>query len=156
LLDEMLKFKPYDLRSLEAHSFVAELNTELSAMYPEEGATHFRLNPAEVQKGKGVFLIAVQGNSHLGCGALRTIDELTGELKRMYVKPEARKKGVGRELVRALEKEAKALGLTRIVLETGERQLAAIALYKGEGYYQIPAYGEYVNSPLSICMAKDI
>jgi putative acetyltransferase len=125
-----MEIRSFDLRSSEAQALIAELNAELSAMYSEEGATHFRLDPSEVQKGNGVFLIALQGSRHLGCGAIRCLDEQTAELKRMYVRPEARNRGVAREILRALEKEARAIGVSRLVLETGVRQLAAMALYR--------------------------
>jgi len=153
---DTLEVRPFDLLSNEAQELKAELNAELSAIYPEEGATHFRLDPPEVKKGNGVFLIALQGSRHLGCGAIRRIDGWTAELKRMYVKPEARNRGVAREILRALEGEARALGIARVVLETGVRQQAAIALCRSEGYTEIAPFGEYVNSPLSVCMAKEL
>lgn len=153
---DALDVRPYDLLSKEAQALISELNAELSSMYPEEGATHFRLDPAEVKKGNGVFVIAAQGGRHLGCGAVRRIDAHTAELKRMYVRSDARNRGVARAILRALEKEARALGLKRLVLETGVRQLAAMALYRKEGYRDIPPFGEYVNSPLSVCMEKEL
>ena len=154
---DAVEVRPYDLLSSEAQTLIAELNAELSAMYPEEGANHFHLDPVEVRPGNGVFVIAMAGGRHLGCGAIRRIDHETAELKRMYVRPEARNRGVARAVLRALEKEARGLGSTRLVLETGVRQLAAMALYKKEGYRDIPLFGEYVNSPLtSVCMAKDL
>ncbi len=67
----------------------------------------------------------------------------------------ARGRGVGRALLDALQAEARALGLRRLVLETGVRQSAAIALYRRCGFADVPAFGEYVASPLSICMAKE-
>src|SRR5262249_14449887 len=120
------------------------------------GATHFRLNPAEVAEGAGAFLVARRGGQAAGCGALRRLAEGVGELKRMYVCPEERGRGIGRRILAVLEAEARALGLRRIVLETGVRQAEALALYEGAGYRPIPAYGEYVGSPISVCMAKDL
>jgi ketosteroid isomerase-like protein len=88
---------------------------------------------------------------------VRLIDGETGELKRMFVSPAVRGKGVGRRLVDALEAEARALGARRLVLETGTRQTAALALYRATGFQPIPLYGEYVNSPdTSVCMGKEI
>ena len=63
---------------------------------------------------------------------------------------------MGRRILRALESEARLLGARRIVLETGERQVAAVALYEREGFTRIPLFGEYLDSPLSLCMAKDL
>jgi GNAT superfamily N-acetyltransferase len=146
----------YDLLSPVAQELITALNAELSKMYPEPGATHFRLDPNEVAEGNGVFLVALRDDEPLGCGALRRIEERSGEVKRMYVRPQARGLGIGRALLAALEAEARALGLTRLLLETGTRQIEALGLYRQTGFADIPAYGEYINSPLSLCMAKEL
>ncbi len=139
-----------------AVQLISQLNTELSATYTEEGATHFRLDAEEVAEGRGVFLVAYHDNQPVGCGALRKLDESTAEIKRMYVAPESRGRGVGRAVLNALEKEARNLGASRIVLETGARQKEASALYESDGFEPIPPYGEYVDSPLSVCMEKKL
>ena len=145
-----------DILSSAAHELITALNTELSSQYPEEGATHFRLDPKEVAEGNGAFLIVFCDGKPIGCGAVRRIEEQSGELKRMYVCPEARGLGVGKALLKALETEAQALGLTRLLLETGIRQAEALGLYRQAGFSNIAPYGEYINSPLSICMAKEL
>ena len=132
------------------------LNAELKRQYPEEGATHFRLDPDEVAKGRGAFLVAYAGGKPIGCGAIRKLDSDTAEIKRMYVVPESRGKGISKSILKALEEEARRLGVRRIVLETGERQIEAMALYTRAGFARIPPFGEYLNSPLSVCMAKEI
>jgi GNAT superfamily N-acetyltransferase len=144
------------LLSRPATTLISALNAELSETYPEPGATHFRLDPDEVAEGKGVFLAALCGGQAVGCGALRTLGNGVGELKRMYVRPDERGRGFGRRVLAALEMEARALGLRRVVLETGLRQAAALGLYEAAGYRRIPAYGEYVASPLSVCLAKEL
>jgi putative acetyltransferase len=138
-------------------ALIRELNAELSGLYPEPGANHFGLDPDEVAPGRGAFLVVHQNGSPVGCGAVRRLDAETGELKRMYVAPAARGTGLGRRLVAALEAEARALGVRRLVLETGTRQHAAIALYQATGFEQIPLYGEYLRSPeTSVCMGKEL
>lgn len=140
-----------------SRALIAALNAELSAMYHEPGANHFGLTPTEVAPGRGAFLVARRGGAPVGCGAVRMLDGETAELKRMYVAPAARGTGLGRRLVRALEAEARALGVRRLVLETGIRQHAAIALYRATGFQPIPLYGEYHASPdTSLCMGKDL
>jgi GNAT superfamily N-acetyltransferase len=77
----------------------------------------------------------------------------------MYVAPTARGLGVGRQILNALEAEARRLGARRLVLETGPRQPEALALYAHAGFTQIPLFGEYLDTPhpdLSVCMAKDL
>jgi putative acetyltransferase len=146
----------FDILSPEALSFIEALNAELLTRYPESGATHFRLDPDEVADGRGAFLIASRSGRPVGCGAVRRVDPHTGELKRMYVRPEERGRGVGRALLDALEAEARSLRLGRLVLETGVRQTEAIALYRRAGFSDIPPFGEYVASPLSMCMSKEL
>ncbi len=145
-----------DLLSPLARTLIEALNAELSSRYPEEGATHFRLDGDEVGPGRGAFLIASRAGEPVGCGAIRRIEERTGEIKRMYVRPEERGRGVGRVLLDALEAEARALNISRLVLETGVRQSEAIALYQRAGFSRIAPFGEYVGSPLSVCMAKEL
>lgn len=135
---------------------IGALDAELSAQYPEEGATHFRLDAAEVAAGRGAFLVATRAGEPVGCGAVRRIDGDTAELKRMFVVPAARGQGVGRALLEALEAEARRLEVAWVVLETGERQGAALALYEGAGFVRIPRYGEYATSPLSVCLGKKL
>jgi GNAT superfamily N-acetyltransferase len=146
-----------DLTDEVSRGLIASLNAELSAVYPEPGANHFRLDPEEVAGGRGVFLVAYQAGTAVGCGALRLLDAETAELKRMYVSPSARGQGLGRRLVAALETEARALGVRRLVLETGIRQTAAVALYRSTGFRPIPLFGEYCLSPeTSICLGKEL
>jgi GNAT superfamily N-acetyltransferase len=99
-------------------------------------------------------LVARVGAEPGGCGAVRRIDTETGEIKRMYVAPAFRGRRVGARLLAALEAEARRLRLARLVLETGTRQVEALGLYRAAGYAVIPAFGEYVDSPLSVCMEK--
>lgn len=145
-----------DIRSAPAMALIAALNAELTGRYPEAGANHFRLDPEEVADGRGAFLIASRSAMPIGCGAVRRIDERQAEIKRMYVSPAERGHGVGRALLAALEAEARRLGVSRLALETGARQPEAIALYQRAGFSRIAPFGEYVGSPLSVCMAKAV
>jgi putative acetyltransferase len=148
--------RPEPLDGALARALIEELNAELLRRYPEDGANHFRLDPEEVAPGQGVFVVAFLGEEPVGCAALRRLDTTRGEVKRMYVRPAARGQRIAAIMLGALENEARALGLTRLVLETGVRQPEAIALYRRAGFAPIPAFGEYVDSPLSVCMGKDL
>ncbi len=140
-----------------SRALIEALNAELSAAYSEPGANHFGLDPEDVAEGRGAFLVVRMDGTPVGCGAVRLLDAETGELKRMYVAPAARGTGLGRRLVAALEAEARALGARRLVLETGIRQQAALALYRATGFHPIPLYGEYLASPdTSICLGKEL
>jgi L-amino acid N-acyltransferase YncA len=142
--------------SAGAASLVLAANRELSAIYPEPGATHFRLDADEVAPGRGAFVTARLADEAVGCGAVRALGDGDVELKRMFVSPRWRGLGISALILARLEAEAAALGARRIVLETGSRQDAAIALYQRRGYAPIPPFGEYVASPLSVCFAKNV
>jgi GNAT superfamily N-acetyltransferase len=143
-----------EITSAVAGDLITALNAELTQRYPEEGACHFRLSADEVAEGRGVFLVARVGGQPGGCGAVRRIEDGTGEIKRMYVAPSFRGRGIATRLLAALEAEAGRLGLGRVVLETGTRQPEALGLYRAAGYVEIAAFGEYVDSLLSIYMEK--
>ena len=145
------------LTSPDAARLIAALNTELTATFPEPGATHFSLTGAQVGVGEGAFVVAYLDDIAVGCGAVRRLDETTAELKRMYVVPSLRGRGIGRAIVEALEREARLLGSTKVVLETGRRLKPAVKLYEATGYVRIPLFGEYLSSPdTSVCFGKSL
>jgi GNAT superfamily N-acetyltransferase len=86
-----------------ARAPIGALNTELLARYPEEGATHFRLDADEIAPGRGTFLVAAHDAIAIGCGAFRRLDAEIGEIKRMYVVVAARGGGVGGRILARLE-----------------------------------------------------
>jgi|EndMetStandDraft_5_1072996.scaffolds.fasta_scaffold01602_3 putative acetyltransferase len=145
-----------DLASPVALRLIRALDAELSRLYPEQGATHFRLDADEVAPERGGFFVAYVNGSPVGCGAVRQLDAETAEIKRMYVDPGMRRRGVGRAVLAALEREAARLGVRTVVLETGARQPEALRLYEATSFSPIPPFGEYVDSPLSICLGKRI
>src|SRR5712692_3435670 len=94
--------EPEDIQSPLALELIGELNAELSSRYSEPGATHFRLDADEVAQGRGAFLIARVDGEVMGCGAVRRIGDGVAEIKRMYVRPQARGHGVGGAILSAL------------------------------------------------------
>ena len=83
------------------------------------------------------------GGEAVGCGALRPLGDGVAEIKRMYVVPAARGRGLSKLLLAGLEAAARDRGWTTLRLETGPRQPEAIALYEGAGYRPIAAFGPY-------------
>src|SRR5260370_23540497 len=134
MTSETITIARADLTDEASRALICALNDELCGVYSEPGATHFRLDPLEVSGGRGAFLIIYREGVAVGCGALRLLDAESAELQRMYVQPAVRGKGLGRRLVAALEAEARALGVRRLVLETGARQAAALPLYRATGF----------------------
>jgi putative acetyltransferase len=155
-LIEQIEIHRVQLASPSAQRLIGQLNAELEDRYREEGANFFHLAEEEVAQGRGGFFVAYSQGTPIGCGAVRLIEPCVAEFKRMYVAPTARGQGVGRRIVSALEQESRRLGAHRIVLETGQRQPEAIALYTRAGFNEIPLYGEYVGSQFSLCMAKEL
>jgi GNAT superfamily N-acetyltransferase len=102
----------------------------------------------------GVFLVSRSEGRAIGCGGICRYDEMRAELKRMYVVPAERGLGLGRGLLEALEAEARRLGYTGIVLETGELQPESLGLYASAGYERIPCYGVYAGRTWSRCFEK--
>ncbi|MEV0613505.1 GNAT family N-acetyltransferase [Nonomuraea sp. NPDC050404] len=129
---------------------VRDLDADLAARYPTAlDEIVARLDPASR------FLLAELDGQPAGCCAVQPL--LGGaELKRMYVTPQARGRGVARRLLAEAEALAIALGHTEIRLETGVHQPEAIALYTRAGYTPIPVYPPYAYDPLSRCYAKPL
>ncbi|MEW2380140.1 GNAT family N-acetyltransferase [Micromonospora sp. NPDC047812] len=100
------------------------------------------------------YLAVVADGRAVACGGIQALDAGTGEVKRMYVRPAYRGRGIARQLLTALEELAFQQGYGELRLETGTYLPAAIGLYTSSGYEPIPVYGEYVGNPYSVCFAK--
>lgn len=146
-----LRVTPLDPRSSPARALIDELDAYQSSLYPPE-SNHFD-SIEELAKPHVHFLGAFEGDALLGCGAVKLLGGY-GELKRMYVRPEFRGKGIGRQILAALEAIAAEAGFTLIRLETGVHQPEAIRLYSRSGYREIRPFGDYHDDPLSLFMEK--
>lgn len=101
-------------------------------------------------------LICYDNETAVGCGAYKEYEPKVAEIKRMFVLPEQRGKGIAASLLNQLELWAAESGYTSCILETSVRLESAIALYKKAGYEIIPNYGQYVGVQSSVCMKKTI
>jgi GNAT superfamily N-acetyltransferase len=140
-----------DLRSALARELIGELNTDIESRYESENTGFFSLDPEEVKPGSGGYFVAWLDGAPVGCGAARTLDDGSVELKRMYTRPCARGHGVGKAMVSHLIGITRDLGRTRIVLETGPAQAEAIGVYERAGFTSIPLFGQYIGSITSLC-----
>jgi putative acetyltransferase len=122
------------------------------SLYPPESCHLLGVEELEIP-GVTVFVARDSGPA-LGMAALVERGDGTAELKRMFVPPAARGKGVAAELLRVLEGHASTTGLHLIQLETGPLQDAAIRVYERAGYLLIPNFGKYVGDPNSVCYEK--
>lgn len=145
---EIVEVDPADPRLTP---LVAALRAELDARYPEE--IDFE-HPTVKEAAR--FLLATVDGAPVGCCAVQPLDAGESELKRMYVPPELRGRGIAGRLMTEAERLAVRLGRTRIKLETGVRQPEAIAVYERAGYHRIPNYPPYDRWQMSLCYAKPL
>jgi putative acetyltransferase len=101
-------------------------------------------------------VICYDNNIAAGCGAFKIYEQDVAEIKRMFVHPEHRNKGVAGQVLNELESWAKELDFTTCILETSVKLENAITLYRKFGYYEIPNYGQYIDVESSFCMKKII
>ncbi len=101
-------------------------------------------------------IVAYENNQPVACGAFKMFDSESAEIKRMYVLPQHRNKGMAAAVLQHLEQWAKEEGYVYSVLETGKKQPEAIRLYQKSGYGTIPNYGQYAGMENSVCMKKEL
>jgi putative acetyltransferase len=135
-------------------ALIDALDAYQGALYPPESNYHLSV---EALKLSNVLFCVVRDDDGTarGCGAVVLLDGY-GELKRMYVSPAARGRGIARAIITFLELEAARCGCTILRLETGIHQADAIGLYGRAGYERCERYGDYPEDPLSVFMEKKI
>jgi GNAT superfamily N-acetyltransferase len=111
------------------------------------------VDPADFAAPRGLFLVGYLDDRAVACGGWRTHGP-DAELKRMYVVPEARRRGLARSILIRLEDAARDAGRHRMILETGTRQPEALALYGEAGYVEVPKFGYYADDPESVHLGK--
>ncbi len=133
-------------------ALIAELDADLRSRY---GATQALYAPHNHVKDDAPFVLALDdGGAAIACGSFRPYDASAVEIKRMFVAPAARRRGVARALIGELEAWARERGFAAAILETGDRQTEAIALYEQCGYARTDPFPPYVGLPVSVCMRK--
>ena len=133
---------------------IQALDAYQGALYPAE--SNHLLDLSRLAAPDVRFFVARRGGEALGCGALRIDASRYGEVKRMFVLPEARGLLLGKRILRCLEDEARREGLRCVRLETGIHQAAAVALYRAAGYVERGPFAEYGPDPLSVFMGKTL
>jgi len=133
---------------------IRNLSQDLGQRYGGDGSANFK--PSDAQGPGGAFVIAWLDDQPVGCGALRPLEPGIGEVKRMYVEPEFRRRGVARKVLEKLEAVAREKNYRWLRLETGTLQPEAIRLYEVCGYQRIPYYLGPEADPLSICYEKQL
>lgn len=145
------------VKSKSNHPDLISLVKELDAyLKVTDGEDHEFYNQFNGLENIDHCLIAYHNEEPVGCGALKRIDDETAEIKRMYLRPNYRGKGIANSIIFELEKWAKSLGYHRLILETGDRQIAAVKFYCKMGYQKISNYGPYLEMENSNCFEKFI
>jgi GNAT superfamily N-acetyltransferase len=137
-----------------SQALVAALNAELLERYDGFDGSGGEHRAADFEAPDGSFVVGWEGEEPVACGGVIRYDGTTAEIRRMYVAPAARGRGVSRLVLAALEDEARELGYSFVRLETGDRQPEALKLYSSSGYEPIPRYGPFVDDPRSVCLEK--
>ena len=114
------------------------------------------VDPAEFEPPGGLFLVAEVDGEPVGCGAWRVLRPHVAEIKRLYVAPGQRRRGIAQVLLDALETWAARAGHGSIVLNSGDRQPEALALYERAGYRCVPGYGIYADAPGAVVLGKEL
>jgi putative acetyltransferase len=136
----------------EIIALIADLDAYQLTLYPPESV--YALDLRSLMQPEVKFAVARDAaGAIVGCAAVVLSSEY-GEIKRMYVKPEARGLGAAKRLMGELEQATRAAGCPSMVLETGPSQPEAIALYARHGFEQCGPYGDYRDDPLSVFMRK--
>lgn len=141
-------------RQPDVIALIHELDAYQDSLYPAEA--RYALDLDALCQPHVLFAVARDDEgAALGCAAV-VLGSDHGEIKRMYVRPEARGQGAARQIIRALEQAAAARGCQQLMLETGPYQPEALAFYASEGYAVRGPFGGYPDHPLSVFMGKSL
>lgn len=149
----MLSLIRTDSNNPDFIGLVQQLDAYLAITDGDEHAFYDQFN--KIQKIKNVVVV-YENKSAVGCGAIKEFAWDSMEVKRMFVVPEYRGKGIAAKILAGLETWAYEMGYSKCVLETGKRQVEAVALYKKCGYHIIPNYGQYIGMDNSLCFEKKL
>ncbi|WP_369253760.1 GNAT family N-acetyltransferase [Geodermatophilus amargosae] len=150
----VLRAVPYD--DPVARDLVVRVQQEYVDRYG--GPDGAAVEPGDFSPPAGLFLVAEVGGEPAGCGAWRRHtggdDPTVAEVKRVYVVPALRRRGLAQVLVAALEDSARASGYRAVVLNSGDRQPEALALYEALGYTPVPGYGLYAGEAGAVFLGR--
>lgn len=147
----MITFKRTDSNNEDFVEMVKQLDSDLAIRDGEDHAFYHQFNSISMIK---YAIVAYHENNPIGCGAIKAFNDTTMEVKRMYVSPKQRGKGIAKLILAELETWTRELGFSRCILETGINQPEALALYHKSGFVRIPNYGQYENVKSSFCFEK--
>src|SRR5579863_1375213 len=139
----MISFRDGRVDSGDGGRLVAAMREEIGQIYSGldlQSPDMPKAGPDELNPPNGSILVGYEDDVAICCGGIKRLDDEACELKRMYVIPQARGRGVARALLGALEDRARELGYTIARLDTGPKQPGAQHLYESAGYASIPNF----------------
>lgn len=148
----MIKIKRTDSDNLDFKKLVKELDIDLGLYYKEEKSFYGELN--DIDKIKHVIVAYDEKENLVGCGGIKEFSQHEVEIKRMYVPPIYRGKGIATIVLNELENWSCELNFQKCILETLKEKPYAIAFYKKNSYKIIPNFGDYIKAENSICFEK--
>lgn len=148
-----MKLKFVDKSNKDLLELVSQLDDWFSKRYGEDYESYRVRNGLE---HVGCAIVAYEGDTPIGCGCWRPYDEVTAELKRVFVQEKYRKNGYAAKIIGALEKNAAQTGAHRMILETAIDMQHAIDCYRALGYQDAERFGSYANDTTVWCMQKSI
>ena len=151
---ERLQLRPVGYADPVAQQLVERVQQEYVVRYGGPDAAV--VDPAEFSPPLGRFLVAELDGVPAGCGGWRALGDGRAELKRMYVEPGFRRRGVAALLLAELERSAAAAGQRRLVLNSGSQQPEALALYARAGYAPVAGFGVYADEPGAVFLGKGL
>jgi putative acetyltransferase len=148
-----LHFGLDDPSAPDVYPLIEQLDGYLAGLYPA-GNIH-PVSVEAMQQPNVAFLTARVDGTAVACGACIDHGDYV-EVKRMYVLPACRGLGLGKQLLEAMEAQARRMQRTLIRLETGNAQTEALELYEHAGYHRCPPFGDHHSNPLVVCMEKSL
>ncbi len=149
----MIRLKRTDSQHPDFIALVKLLDAELAIRDGDDHAFYDQFNKIDRIK---YVVVVYENNEAIACGAIKAFEPDAMEIKRMYTLPAHRGKGIAGAVLTELECWAVELSYEKCMLETGINQPEAIALYKKNGYRQIPNYGQYAGVETSLCFEKQV
>lgn len=149
----MITVKRTDSCNNDFIALVKTLDTELAEVDKEDHSFYSQFN--KIDKIRYVVVV-YEDDIPAGCGAIKEFGRDTMEVKRMFVLPGKRNRGIATIVLKELERWALELSCLKCILETGKRQPDAIRLYTKNGYESIPNYGQYEGVENSVCFEKSL
>jgi GNAT superfamily N-acetyltransferase len=138
-----LRFEPCDPDQPPAAELLAEMSAELNAVYANPARLDVpAVTASDLRPPSGAYLVGYEGPAAVAGGGLRHLSDGVAEIKRMYVRPAARARGIAARLLAALEAEAVRLGYRSVRLDTGPKQAHALRLYRGAGFIEVEPYND--------------